>query len=77
MEAKQERKWELRSVSFFIAVIVALMGFSAALATKEAAEEHGATPAAEPELSAHRDPSLAGLSVSADAESIEIVDLQF
>lgn len=72
METKQERKWELRGVSLFIALIVALMGFSAALATRE---EAGVTPAAEHEASAYRDPSLSGLSVADDAEADGTVEI--
>jgi len=66
METKKERKLELRGVSFVIAVIVTLMGFSAALATKE---DTSATPATEHEVPAYRDPSLADLSVADDAEA--------
>ena len=72
METKQERNWELRGVSLFIALIVALMGFSVALATRE---EASATPAAEDEVPAYRDPSLAGLSVADDAEADGTVEL--
>jgi hypothetical protein len=71
MEPKQERKLELRSMSFFIAVVVALMGFSAALATKEQAT---VTPAAERSTPAYQDPSLAGLSVADDAEADDTVE---
>lgn len=72
METKQERNWELRGVSLFIALIVALMGFSAALATRE---EAGVTPAAEHEVPAYRDPSLSGLSVADDAEADGTVEM--
>ena len=65
MEPKQERKLELRAVSFFIAVVVALMAFSAALATKEVTS---VPPAAEHQAPDYWDPSLAGLSVADDAE---------
>jgi hypothetical protein len=61
MEPNQNRSWELRAVSVFLAVIIALMGFSAALATKPQAE---GTPATEmPDTSAYQDASLAGLAV--------------
>jgi len=65
METKKERKLELRGVSFVIAVIVTLMGFSAALATKEVAS---VAPTAEHQAPDYWDPSLAGLSVADDAE---------
>jgi hypothetical protein len=66
MESKEERKLELRGVSIVVAVVIALMGFSVALGTKPAPEALAAeAPAAQAE---HRDPSLAGLSVGADAE---------
>jgi len=65
MEANKARKLELRGVSFVIAVIVALMGFSAALATKEVAS---VAPTAEHQVPDYWDPSLAGLSVADDAE---------
>jgi hypothetical protein len=66
METKQERKWELRIVSLFLAVIVALMGFSAAVATKE---EPQAEPVAQEAAPSYQDPSLAGLSVDSQAEA--------
>ena len=43
METKRERNLELRGISVLIAVVVALMGFSAALATKPQAEAAAAT----------------------------------
>ena len=74
MDQQREWKRDLRGVSLLAAVIIALMGFSAALATRE---EAGATPAAEPESAAYRDPSLAGLSVADDAEADGSVDMQY
>jgi hypothetical protein len=74
MDQQREWKRDLRGVSVLVAVVIALMGFSAALATRE---EAGATPAAEPELAAYRDPSLAGLSVADDAEADGTVDMQY
>lgn len=66
MEPKQQWKQELRLASAVIAVVVALMGFSAALATKAPSE---AAPAGAPSAaSAYQDPSLAGLRVAEDAE---------
>jgi hypothetical protein len=66
METKEERKLELRGVSIVAAVVIALMGFSAALGTRPAPEAAATeAPAAQAD---HRDPSLAGLSVAADAE---------
>jgi hypothetical protein len=62
MESKLNRNWELRAVSVFLAVIIALMGFSAALATKPQPE---GAPATETSVtSAYQDPSLAGLVVA-------------
>lgn len=66
MESNQGRIWELRIASLLIAVVIALMGFSGALATKEQA---AAAPAAEPATYTYHDPSLVGLSVTADAEA--------
>lgn len=66
MEPKQQWKQELRGASVVVAVVVALMGFSAALATREQPE---AAPAAAPSTaSTYQDPSLAGLRVAEDAE---------
>ena len=66
MDPKQQWKQELRLASAVIAIVVALMGFSAALATKESAE---AAPAGVPSAaSAYQDPSLTGLRVAEDAE---------
>jgi hypothetical protein len=72
MQPKQERDWELRAVSFFIIVLVALMGFSAALATRE---EPAAAPEPQQSGSAYQDPSLAGLSVGDDAEPDGTVEM--
>jgi hypothetical protein len=66
METKQERTRELRVVSLFLAVIVALMGFSAAVANKE---RPPAEPVAQDAAPAYQDPSLAGLSVGSHAEA--------
>jgi hypothetical protein len=72
MEPKQQWKQELRGASVVIAVVVALMGFSAALATKETSEP---TPAGAPSAaSAYQDPSLAGLRVAEDAEADRTVE---
>jgi hypothetical protein len=65
MEPRQQWKQELRGVSFVIAVVIALMGVSAALATREVAS---VPPAAEHQAPDYWDPSLAGLSVADDAE---------
>jgi len=65
MEPNLQRKLELRAVSLFIAVIVALMGFSAALPSKPQRQAEAAAESAAP---AYQDPSLAGLSVAEDAQ---------
>ena len=66
MEPKQQWKQELRLASAVLAVVAVLMGFSAALATKE---QSGPAPAGAPSsASAYQDPSLAGLRVAEDAE---------
>ena len=75
MDQQQEWKRDLRGVSLLVAVIIALMGFSAALATRETKEEASVTPAAEHEVSSYRDPSLSGLSVADDAEADGTVEL--
>ena len=67
MEPKQERKWELRAVSVVLAVIIALMGFSAALATKPQSDAPAATETSA--ASTYQDPSLSGLGVADDAEA--------
>jgi hypothetical protein len=66
METKQERIRELRGISVLIAVVLALMGFSAALATKPQSEAAATETPAAP---AYQDPSLSGLSVGDDAEA--------
>ena len=66
MEPKLQRKLELRAVSFFIAAIVLLMGFSAALPGRPQVE---GAPVAESAAPAYQDPSHAGLSVAEDAEA--------
>jgi hypothetical protein len=66
MEPKQEWKQELRGASIVVAVVVALMGFSAALATKGRPQPESA--AATSVASTYEDPSLAGLRVADDAE---------
>ena len=66
MESKQHWKQELRGVSVVIAIVIALMGFSAALATKE---QPAAAPAEAPAAAAaYQDPSLVGLSITGGAE---------
>lgn len=66
MEPKQLWKQELRGASLVIAMVVVLMGVSAALATKE---QPAAAPAEEPSAaSAYQDPSLTGLRVPDDAQ---------
>jgi hypothetical protein len=72
MEPKQQRSLELRTVSLLAAVIVVLMGFSAALATKD---EAAAAPLPQQAAPAYQDPSLAGLSVADDAEPDGTVEL--
>jgi hypothetical protein len=67
MEPKQQWKQELRGASIVVAVVIALMGFSAALATKGQPQPGSATPP--PSAAAdYQDPSLAGLRVAEDAE---------
>ena len=73
METKRERNLELRGISVLIAVVVALMGFSAALATKPQAEAAAATESSA--ASAYQDPSLSGLSVGDDAEADGTVEM--
>jgi hypothetical protein len=78
METKQERSLELRGISVLIAVVVALMGFSAALATKpqsEAAASEASTASTASTASAYQDPSLYGLSVGDDAEADGTVEM--
>lgn len=66
MEPKEQRKQEMRGVVAVVAVVLALMGFSAALATKKPSD---AAPAGVPSAApAYQDPSLAGLRVAEDAE---------
>ena len=66
MEPKQIWKQELRGASIVVAVVVALMGFSAALATKgQPQSDSTQAPSA---ASSTEDPSLAGLRVAEDAE---------
>jgi hypothetical protein len=73
MEPRQQWKQELRGASFVIAVVIALMGFSAALATRE---QPKAAPADAPSAaSAYQDPSLSGLRVAEDAEVDTTVEL--
>lgn len=68
MEPKQQWKQELRGASLVVAVVIALMGFSAALATK-GKPAPDAKPAEAPyAASGYQDPSLAGLRVGEDAE---------
>ena len=73
METKQQRKQEMRGVVAVVAVVLALMGFSAALATKSQPQSGAAdTPSA---ASSYEDPSLAGLRVADDAEVDTTVEL--
>jgi hypothetical protein len=66
MEPKEQRKLEMRGVVAVVAIVLALMGFSAALATRSPTQsEPVAAPSA---ASAYADPSLAGLRVAEDAE---------
>jgi len=70
MEPNQNRSWELRAVSVFLAVIIALMGFSAALATKPQSDGAATSEtSAASATSAYQDPSLSGLDVGDDAEA--------
>jgi len=67
------RNLEMRGVVTVVVVVLALMGVSASLATKD-------RPAAEPAeapsaASAYQDPSLAGLRVAEDAEVDTTVEL--
>jgi hypothetical protein len=73
MESNQQWKQELRGASVVLAVVVALMGFSAALATKPKSE--GSAPTETSAASAYQDPSLAGLRVAEDAEVDNTVEL--
>ena len=73
MEPKQQRSLEMRGVVTVIAVVLALMGISASLATKERPEAAPAEPA--PAASTYQDPSLAGLRVAEDAEVDTTVEL--
>jgi hypothetical protein len=67
MEPKEQRSQEMRGVIAVVAIVLALMGFSAALATKGKPEAGTATQA--PSVaSTYVDPSLAGLHVADDAE---------
>ena len=72
MEPKQEWKQELRGASIVVAVVIALMGFSAALATK--GQPQPGSAAAPSVASAYEDPSLAGLRVADDAEADTTVE---
>jgi hypothetical protein len=66
MEPKEQRNLEMRGVIAVVAVVLALMGFSAALATKGQPQSDSAqVPSA---ASSYEDPSLAGLRVAEDAE---------
>jgi hypothetical protein len=67
MESQQQWKQELRGAATVLAVVVALMGFSAALATKEK-QPDAAGAAAPSAASQHQDPSRAGLRIAEDAE---------
>jgi hypothetical protein len=75
METKQERSLELRGISVLIAVVVALMGFSAALATKPQSEAAASEVSTASTASAYQDPSLYGLSVGDDAEADGTVEM--
>lgn len=73
MEPKEQRKQEMRGVVAVIAVVLALMGFSAALATKgQSAPESDQAPSP---ASTYVDPSLAGIHVADDAEVDTTVEL--
>jgi hypothetical protein len=67
MEPKQQWKQELRGASIVVAVVLALMGFSAALATRGTPAPESAQ-APQSAASEYQDPSLAGLRVAEDAE---------
>ena len=67
MEPKEQRNLEMRGVIAVVAIVLALMGFSAALATKGKPEAGTATQA--PSVASTQvDPSLPGLRVADDAE---------
>jgi hypothetical protein len=68
MEPKQQWKRELRGASLVVAVVIALMGFSAALATRGKPQAEAQPAEAPYAASAYEDPSLAGLRVGEDAE---------
>jgi hypothetical protein len=73
-QSKQERTLEMRGVVTVVAVVLVLMGFSAALATKE---EPAAAPVEAPSAApAHQDPSLAGLRVAEDA-AVDTTELYY
>lgn len=66
MEPKEDRNVRYRGIVTVAAVVLALMGITTSLATKDQPE---AAPAAAPAAaSAYQDPSLSGLSVGADAD---------
>jgi len=67
MEPKQQWTQELRGASIVVAVVIALMGFSAALATRDKPAPESAQPP-QSTASEYQDPSLAGLRVAEDAE---------
>jgi hypothetical protein len=72
MEPKEQRNQEMRGVIALVAVVLALMGFSAALATKGQPQSD---PARAPSAaSSYQDPSLAGLRVADDAEADTTVE---
>ncbi len=74
MKSNQGRIWELRLASLVIAAVIALMGFSGALATKD---QDAAAAEAEPATYDYHDPSLVGLSVTADAEADGTVQIYY
>ena len=73
MEPKQQWKRELRGASIVVAVVIALMGFSAALATK--GQPQSGPEAPQSVAAPYEDPSLAGLRVADDAVADTTVEL--
>lgn len=71
MGQKPERKWNLYAASFFLAVMVALMGFSAALTTQSHPQPD---PVAERAAPAYHEPSLARSSTGGVAQPEDSAD---
>jgi hypothetical protein len=70
MGQKPERKWNLYAASFFVAVMVALMGFGAALTTQSHTQPD---PVAE-RVSPAYEPSVARLTTGGVAQAEDSAD---